>query len=115
MSTVDSQIQLYQVDNQVSLEVNVEQDTVWLSQAQMSDLFGRDVSVISRHINNAIGDEEVDLKSNLQKVQIAFSDKPVTLYDLDVIISVGYRIKSKQGDVSQMGNAHLKRASHPRL
>ena len=97
MSTVDSQIQLYQVDNQVSLEVNVEQDTVWLSQAQMSDLFGRDVSVISRHINNAIGDEEVDLKSNLQKVQIAFSDKPVTLYDLDVIISVGYRIKSKQG------------------
>ena len=59
MSTVDSQIQLYQVDNQVSLEVNVEQDTVWLSQAQMSDLFGRDVSVISRHINNAIGDEEV--------------------------------------------------------
>ena len=63
----------------------------------MSDLFGRDVSVISRHINNAIGDEEVDPKSNLQKVQIAFSDKPVTLYDLDVIISVGYRIKSKQG------------------
>lgn len=97
MSTLERQIQLYQVDNQISLEVNIQKDTVWLSQAQMGDLFGRDVSVISRHINNAINDDEIDPKSNLQKMQIAFSDKPITLYDLDVIISVGYRIKSKQG------------------
>ena len=62
----------------------------------MAELFARDIGVISRHIKNAF-EEEIDEKSNLQKVQIANSDKPVNYYSLDVIISVGYRVKSKNG------------------
>jgi hypothetical protein len=91
-------IQIYQTpDGQVQLEVALGQDTVWLSQAQMVELFGRDVSVISRHIRNALNEGEVTEKSNLQKMQIANSDRPVVIYDLDVVISVGYRIKSERG------------------
>src|SRR5690606_9548161 len=70
---------------------------VWLTQAQMVELFERDVSVISRHINNIFKEGELDRKSNLHFLQIPFSDKPVILYSLDVIISVGYRVKSKRG------------------
>ena len=60
-------------------------------------LFGRDVSVISRHINKIITDGEINPKCNLQKMQFANSDKPVEFYDLDAIISVGYRVHSPQG------------------
>lgn len=84
-------------DKGVDVRVMLDGDTVWLSQAQMVELFGRSVSVISRHIANAIEDGEVSEKSNLQKMQIANSDKPVVFYDLDVIISVGYRVKSLRG------------------
>ena len=91
-------IEIYQTaDGQTQVEVRFEQETVWLSQAQMVVLFGRDVSVISRHIRNALDEGEIDEKSNLQKMQIAFADRPVTFYDLETIISVGYRIKSAQG------------------
>lgn len=84
-------------DGQAQLEVALEQDTVWLSQAQMVELFGRDQSVVSRHIRNAIADGEVSEASNMQKMHIANADRPVSFYDLDVIISVGYRIKSDRG------------------
>ena len=80
----------------VKLEVNMKDETVWLTQAQMAELFDRDVGVISRHIKNVF-DEELDEKSNLQKMQNANSDKPINLYSLDVVISVGYRVKSKNG------------------
>ena len=80
----------------VKLEVNMKDETVWLTQAQMAELFDRDIGVISRHIKNAF-EEEIDIKSNLQKMQIANSDKPVNYYSLDVVISVGYRVKSKNG------------------
>jgi hypothetical protein len=70
---------------------------VWLSQAQMVELFGSDQSVVSRHIRNALDEGEVAEKSNMQKMHIANSDRPVVIYDLDVVISVGYRIKSKRG------------------
>ncbi|MEW6219620.1 MAG: virulence protein RhuM/Fic/DOC family protein [Thermodesulfobacteriota bacterium] len=93
-----NKIQIYQTaDGQTRIDVRLERDTVWLSQAQMVELFGRDVSVISRHIRNALNEGEVSEKSNLQKMQIANSDRPVVLYDLDVVISVGYRIKSERG------------------
>ncbi len=86
-----------------------QNETVWLSQAQMVDLFGRDQSVVSRHIRNAIVDGEINEKSNMQKMHIANSDKPVTFYDLDVIISVGYRIKSQQGvQFRRWATQHLK-------
>lgn len=91
-------IELYRSeDGTIQLEVNVNGDTVWLTQAQMAELFGRSVASISRHIANAIAEGEINGESNLQKVQIAHSDKPVTYYDLDVIISVGYRVKSQRG------------------
>lgn len=93
---------------QERLEVPVEQETVWLTQAQMIGLFGRDQSVISRHINNAFK-EELDKESNMQKMHIANSDKPVAYYSLDVVISVGYRVKSNRGvEFRKWANSVLK-------
>jgi hypothetical protein len=77
------------------IEVNYEGDQLWMSQAQIAALFGRDVSNISRHIASILEDGELD-ESNLRKTQIAISAKPVTLYNLDMVISVGYRVSSKQ-------------------
>ncbi len=85
-------------DNQhVKLEVNMKDETVWLSQEQMSKLFDRDQSVISRHIRNLFKENELNEESNMQKMQIPNSDKLVAFYNLDVIISVGYRVKSQNG------------------
>ena len=84
-------------DQQVSLKVPIEEETVWLTQAQMIELFGRDQSVISRHIRNIFREGELEEKSNMHFLHIANSDRPVTYYSLDVIISVGYRVKSKRG------------------
>lgn len=87
------------IDGDFELEVNVspKEETIWLTQSQMSLLFGVNVSRISRHIRNALDEEEINEKSNLRKTQIANSDKLVYLYNLDVIISLGYRVKSKRG------------------
>ena len=84
-------------DNQVELQVNLDNDTVWLTQDQMVLLFGRDQSVVLRHIRNVFKEGELNKNSNMQKMHIANSDKPVTYYNLDVIISVGYRVKSIRG------------------
>lgn len=83
-------------DQEVKLEVNMKDETVWLTQNQMAQLFDRDVKTISKHIKNVF-EEELDRKSNSQKMRIPNSDKPVNIYDLDVIISVGYRVKSNNG------------------
>jgi len=97
-------------DHSVTLKVPVENETVWLTQEQMVELFGRDVSVISRHIKNVFKENEVDRESNLQKMQIAHSDKPVIFYSLDVIISVGYRVKSQRGvEFRRWANSVLKK------
>ena len=90
-----NEIILFENQN-VKLEVNMKDETVWLSQQQMAKLFGRDIKTISKHIINAFK-EELDEKSNSQKMRIANSDKLVNFYNLDVIISVGYRVKSKNG------------------
>lgn len=96
-------------DKSVSLKVALENETVWLSQAQMVELFQRDVSVISRHINNVFKEKEVEKQSNLRFLQIANSDRPVAFYSLDVIISVGYRVKSRRGvEFRQWANSVLK-------
>ena len=85
-------------DNQnIKLEVNMKDETVWLNQMQMAELFDKDRTVITRHINNIFKEGELDKKTNVQKLHIPNSDKPVTFYNLDVIISVGYRVKSKNG------------------
>ncbi|TLS77557.1 hypothetical protein FE236_02830 [Mariprofundus erugo] len=93
-----SEIAIYQTTNgAIDIQVRFDKDTCWLTQAQMVELFGRDVSVVSRHIRNALSEGEISEHSNLQKMQIANSDRPVAFYDLDVVISVGYRVKSSQG------------------
>ena len=96
-------------DKEITLSVPIEEETVWLTQAQMTELFDRDVSVISRHISNIFKENEVDKESNLHFLQIANSDKPVAYYSLDVIISVGYRVKSKRGvEFRKWANSVLK-------
>lgn len=93
-----SEVVIYQAeDGKTTLEVQLEQDTVWLSQAQMAELFGRERSVITKHLSNVFREGELDKNSNVQNMHIAKSDKPVAFYNLDVIISVGYRVKSKRG------------------
>ena len=91
------EIVLYQPDESIRLEVRLEDETVWLTQAQMAELFCKDISVISRHISRIFRDNELDKNSNLQKMQIPNSDKLVSIYSLDMIISVGYRVNSRQG------------------
>jgi hypothetical protein len=84
-------------DGKDAVKVRLANETVWLTQAQMVELFERDQSVISRHVNNVFKEGELEKESNMQKMHIAHSDKPVAFYNLDVIISVGYRVKSKRG------------------
>jgi prophage maintenance system killer protein len=93
-----SQIIIYQSpDGQTQLDVQMDNQTVWLTQAQMALLFNRERSVITKHINNVFSEGELAEESNVQNLHIANSDKPVTFYNLDVIISVGYRVKSQRG------------------
>jgi len=79
------------------IEVRLDEETVWLTQEQISLLFERDRTVITKHIRNIFKEGELEEKSNVQKMHIPKSDKPTAFYSLDVIISVGYRVKSKQG------------------
>ena len=84
-------------DGTIQLEVQLVDDNVWLTQAQMTELFQKDRTVVTRHINNVFKENEVDEKSNVHFLHIPFSDKPVKYYSLDVIIAVGYRVKSQRG------------------
>ncbi len=98
MTELKNQIAIYQTaDGRIQIDVCIDQDTVWLRQERMSELFGRERSVISKHIRNVFIEGELDEKSNVQNLHIAGSDKPVKFYNLDVIISVGYRVKSQRG------------------
>ena len=100
MNNIESQkgeIVMYQPDETIRLEVRVEDETVWLTQQQITDLFQRDRTVINRHINNVFKEGECDKESNVHFLHIPNSDKPVMYYSLDVIISVGYRVKSLNG------------------
>lgn len=88
---------LHNILPQARNDVKLENETVWLTQAQMAVLFEKDQSVIARHIKNALSEGEVD-NSNMQKVHNTLSKyKPTTVYNLDVIISVGYRVHSQRG------------------
>nr|WP_295931481.1 RhuM family protein [uncultured Dyadobacter sp.] len=92
------EIILYETeDGKTSLEVRLRNETVWLTQAQMAELFGKERSVITKHISNIFKEKELERESNVHFMHIAFSDKPVSVYSLDTIISVGYRVKSRQG------------------
>ena len=96
-------------DNEIKLTVPVENETVWLTQAQMTELFQVDRTVITRHVNNVFKENELIRESNVQKMHIPNSDRPVQLYSLEVIISVGYRVKSNRGvEFRQWANRVLK-------
>jgi len=97
MESAKGEIVMYQPDETIRLEVRVENETVWLTQPQISSLFHRDRTVINRHINNVFKEGECEKDSNVQKMHIPNSDKPIMYYSLDVIISVGYRVKSLNG------------------
>ena len=86
-------------DNDFELDVRAdsENETVWLTQKEISLLFETERSVISKHINNILKCGEISAKSNVQKMHITQSDKPIGLYSLDIILSVGYRVNSKRG------------------
>jgi hypothetical protein len=84
-------------DGQVRMDVRSDGETVWLSQEQMAVLFDRERSVITKHIGNVFDEGELLKESNVQELHIAHSTKPIKLYSLDVIISVGYRVKSVRG------------------
>jgi hypothetical protein len=93
-----SDIMIYTTqDGRAKIEATFDGDTVWLSKAQMAELFQRDRSVISRHIKNVFEEGELSMEGNVQNLHIPNSDKPVEFYNLDVIISVGYRVKSQRG------------------
>ena len=95
--TEESIVVYRSADNAVQLDVQLADETVWLTQAQMAELYQKDRTVITRHINNIFADGELDEKSNVQNLHFPNSDKPVKLYNLDVIISVGYRVKNQRG------------------
>lgn len=98
MQEPNNEIVIYQnSEGTIKLDVLLNEETVWLTQEQMSELFQRDRTVITKHIANIFEEGELVEKSNVQFLHIANSDKPVKHYNLDVIISVGYRVKSVQG------------------
>ena len=96
-SKKDNKVTIFKTKDGPAVDVQINNETAWLSQNQMTDLFEKDQSVISRHLNNIFKEKELDRKRNMQKMHIPNSDKPVNFYSLDVIISVGYRVKSKRG------------------
>ena len=98
MTFDDLEIIIYQSgDGKVKIDVTMQGETLWMSQAQIAQLFGRDRSVITKHIRNIFAEGELDEKSNVQNMHIPNSDKPVMFYSLDVILAVGYRVKSPCG------------------
>ena len=113
MNNIDSntgEIVMYQPDETIRLEVKVENETVWLTQQQMAELFQKDQSVVARHINNAFKEGELDENSNMHFLHnTRYKYRPTKVYSLDVIISVGYRVKSKRGTAfRQWANKVLK-------
>ena len=97
MSEPKNEIVVYQPDDTMRLDVRLQDETVWLSQEQMCQLFQRDQSVVARHIKNAFAEGEVDETNNMQILHKIRRGRPLVLYSLDVIISVGYRVKSLRG------------------
>lgn len=97
----ESSILIYQnQEGNIKLDVRLEEETVWLTQDQMAQLFDRDIKTIGKHVNNVFKEEELDKKSVVAKFATTAKDGKtyqVDFYNLDVIISVGYRVKSKQG------------------
>lgn len=96
---MEKQIIVYEPDEQTKMEVKTDGETVWLTQEQMCRLFGRNQSVIARHISNVFKEGELPKEGFMQILHktSTVGGRPVALYNLDVVISVGYRVKSFEG------------------
>ncbi len=104
MTEQQNQIAIYQsADGMVQLEVSLDQDTVWLTQRQLSTLFDKDVRTINEHICNSFAEQELEIEATILKFRIVQQEgkrqvnRDVEHYNLDAIISVGYRVNSKKG------------------
>jgi hypothetical protein len=94
---IKNNIVIYQAKNgSIEFKGDLSKETIWATQAQIAQVFDIERSVITRHIGNILKNEEVDTKSNVQKVHIANSDKKVSFYSLDIILAVGYRTNSSR-------------------
>jgi len=94
----EGKIIIYQTqDGQTSIDVKLDHDTVWLTANQMATLFGRDEKTVRKHINNVFTENELDKENNTHFLRVVGVKQPVAFYNLDVIISVGYRVKSQRG------------------
>lgn len=106
MESQDNQIVLFQSqDGRVRLEVNSDEQTVWLRQEQIAELFDKERTNIGRHIAKIFGEGELDEKSNVQKMHFPFSDKPVKFCSLDVVLAVGYG--ESRGRIPQMAGKYI--------
>ena len=93
---IKNELAVYQSETgAIELKGDWQNETIWATQAQIADLFEVDRTVVTKHIKNIITFDEIDEKSNVQKMHIANSDKPVAFYSLDIILALGYRINSK--------------------
>jgi len=110
MTKEKTEIVLFETrDKSVSLPVEVKDETVWLNVSQMAILFDREESNIRRHVLNVFKEKEVEENNNVQKIHVNNVKKPVPFYSLDVIISVGYRVKSNRGvEFRRWANSVLK-------
>ena len=97
LQTNQNEIILYRPNDTISLEVRLENDTVWLTTSQMAELFNREESNIRRHIINIFNEDELEKNINVHFLHVNGVKKLVPYYTLDVVISVGFRVKSKQG------------------
>ena len=98
MMNENNQIIIYQTeDGQTQVDVRMENDTVWLTTSQMATLFEREESNIRRHVINVFKEGELEKENNVHFLHVNGVKKPVPFYNLDVIISVGYRVKSQRG------------------
>ena len=98
MNEKNNEIILFEThDQEVKLSVSLENETVWLSSNQMALLFDRDEKTVRKHVNNVFKENELDKENNTQKMRVDGVKQKVPFYSLDVIISVGYRVKSQRG------------------
>ena len=110
MNEKNNEIILFEThDQEVKLSVSLENETVWLSSNQMALLFDRDEKTVRKHVNNVFKENELDKENNTQKMRVDGVKQKVPFYSLDVIISVGYRVKSRRGtEFRQWANKVLK-------
>jgi hypothetical protein len=111
MTRIENEIVIFNAkDVDVCLVIDPEQETVWATHQQIADVFGIDRTGATRHINNIFKSGEVEEESNVQKMHIAKSDRPVKYYNLDVILSVGYRANSAKAiEFRRWANTVLKK------